>query len=140
MTPRWFLARNRQKCGPYAMDQLRQFAATGQLLPADMLLQEGAAKWVAAASLSGLFGTAGVATQALSPPLPSPEPLPRPSVGQKSPATLSFPRVPAAQAPDSVEDAGLPAKKAATECQRVSGAFLREKKAPDTCQSYRYIR
>jgi hypothetical protein len=97
MTPRWFLARNRQKFGPYSMDQLRQFAATGLLLPTDMLLQEGAQQWVAANTLSGRFGTAGLAAQAVCPPLPSPEPLPCYSAGQNSPDALSLPREPAAE-------------------------------------------
>jgi hypothetical protein len=75
MTPQWHLARNRENYGPYSMEQFRQFAAAGYLLPTDMLLQEGAEKWVAASSVSGLFVTAAITAQAVPaaiPPLPDP--------------------------------------------------------------------
>ncbi len=52
---RWFLARNKQQYGPYSMDQLREMAVSGHVVSNDMLLQEGAAKWVVAHSVDGLF-------------------------------------------------------------------------------------
>jgi WD40 repeat protein/serine/threonine protein kinase len=51
----WYYARNRVKCGPYRFDQLQEIARQGSLTPADMVLQEGSRRWVAAGSLDGLF-------------------------------------------------------------------------------------
>jgi serine/threonine protein kinase len=51
----WYYARERQKVGPHALDELRQFAVAGHLQPSDMLLQEGANRWVPASSVPGLF-------------------------------------------------------------------------------------
>src|SRR5262249_38787357 len=51
----WYLARNKQKVGPFSWTQLQQMAASGMLQPADMLWPEGAAKWAAASSIPGLF-------------------------------------------------------------------------------------
>ncbi len=53
--PRWYHARNRRKVGPFPFGELRRLAASGQLTPADMVLQEGAAKWLPAATVPGLF-------------------------------------------------------------------------------------
>ncbi len=60
MTTNWYLARNKQKAGPYSMEQLRQFVASRSILAADMLLLEGAPKWVAAGSLPELFGKSAI--------------------------------------------------------------------------------
>src|SRR5262249_30504873 len=54
-----------QKHGPVSWGQLQQLAAVGQLAPADMLLQQGTAKWVAATSITGLFLTAAVKKDAI---------------------------------------------------------------------------
>jgi hypothetical protein len=67
MSTQWFLARDNQRHGPYALDQLRAMVASGQLLPSDMLLQEGAQQWGAASSVPGVFPPPGV------PPPPVPE-------------------------------------------------------------------
>ena len=63
MAAQWFLARGGKKYGPYSMEQLRQFVASGNVLPTDMLLPEGQRQWVAANALPGLFPTTAVKAQ-----------------------------------------------------------------------------
>src|SRR5262245_8137925 len=55
---RWFLARNKQRLGPYTSAQLKAFADAGQLTPEDMILREGRPKWVNAGAVKGLFTAA----------------------------------------------------------------------------------
>ena len=56
---RWFIARNKEKVGPFSAGNLRQLAGYGLLKPGEYLWAEGAAKWVEAASVPGLFPAAG---------------------------------------------------------------------------------
>jgi len=65
MADQWYLARDNQKHGPYSSAQLREFARTGRILPTDMLLKDGTAKWVPASEVKGLF------------PQTSPKPVPQ---------------------------------------------------------------
>jgi hypothetical protein len=51
----WYVARDKQKVGPFVWSQLLKMASDGTLQPAEMLLQEGATKWSAAATIPGLF-------------------------------------------------------------------------------------
>jgi hypothetical protein len=53
--PCWYYARNKEKHGPVSLDQLNALLNSGQLLPTDMVLQEGEKKWVFARSVNGLF-------------------------------------------------------------------------------------
>jgi hypothetical protein len=71
---RWFLARNKQRMGPYSSAQLKQFADAGNIVPADMILKEGRQKWVSAGSVKGLFTAAP--RPVASPDLPVAEPKP----------------------------------------------------------------
>lgn len=52
---RYYLGRNNQKFGPYAHGELVKHAAAGFIVPTDMLLQDGARKWVQASSITGVF-------------------------------------------------------------------------------------
>lgn len=52
---RWYYARDKQKLGPFSLVQLRQLVANGLLRRGDMVLMEGAQKWVTARSIDGLF-------------------------------------------------------------------------------------
>jgi hypothetical protein len=56
---RWYIARNKVRVGPFSAWDLRQLAGYGLLRPGEFLLAEGAAKWVEAASVPGLFPAAG---------------------------------------------------------------------------------
>jgi len=51
----WYYARGKQKLGPISFDQLQQLAASGELQPTDMVLQEDARIWTAAWSVDGLY-------------------------------------------------------------------------------------
>lgn len=51
----WYMTRDGTiRWGPYTEEQLRELAAAGRLLPADMLWREGMDRWVAASSVPGL--------------------------------------------------------------------------------------
>ena len=69
---RWYLARNKQRLGPYTSAQLKQFADAGQVQPDDMILREGRPKWVSAGSIKGLFTAARPAPLAV-PAVPEPQ-------------------------------------------------------------------
>jgi uncharacterized protein YkwD len=55
---RWYYARDKKKCGPYTWPQLVTLVNQGMLRADDMVLQEGAKKWVRADSLPNLFAKA----------------------------------------------------------------------------------
>jgi hypothetical protein len=59
MALRWYIARNKEKVGPFSAGDLRQLAGYGLLKPGEFLWTEGAAKWVEAVSVPGLFPGAG---------------------------------------------------------------------------------
>src|SRR5262249_25778190 len=64
----WFVARGKQKVGPYDLPQLRELVAAGCLQPQDMRWPEGSRRWPPAGSVGGLFPRAAAA-----PPAPLPE-------------------------------------------------------------------
>lgn len=55
----WYLARNKQKIGPFSSLQLKQLTLCGFLQRSDMLCATGASRWVEAQSIPGLFPEAG---------------------------------------------------------------------------------
>lgn len=65
---RWFYARNKKKYGPYTWQQLRTLAQRGEVRPDDMLLQEGAKKWLRAEALPELFAGAAPIQSKAGPP------------------------------------------------------------------------
>jgi hypothetical protein len=64
MTEQWFYSANKRRVGPVPLDYLRHLASTGNLQPADMVLQVGSSKWVVASSVAGLFASNTDATGA----------------------------------------------------------------------------
>lgn len=52
---KWYYAKNGQRHGPVAADQLRDLAATGTLLPKDLVWKEGCQTWIPAKTVEGLF-------------------------------------------------------------------------------------
>ncbi|HEV3262379.1 MAG TPA: DUF4339 domain-containing protein, partial [Gemmataceae bacterium] len=71
--PAWYIARNKQKLGPYSSSQLKRLVKSGEVGPADMVLREGERQWVAAAVVQGLFAKGvGPAVRPASPVI-SPE-------------------------------------------------------------------
>lgn len=63
---RWYYARNRQKEGPVTLAGLARLAAAGELCPGDMVLSEGASKWMRADAVPGVFAAHRVSSAALS--------------------------------------------------------------------------
>lgn len=51
----WYVAKDKQKMGPFSTAQLKQMIAARQLRPEDMVLREGQEKWARAATVRGLF-------------------------------------------------------------------------------------
>jgi hypothetical protein len=68
MADNWFIVRDDKKHGPYSLVQMKEFAASGKLLPIDMVLQEGTNQWSPASQVDALFPARGTA----SPPPPPP--------------------------------------------------------------------
>jgi hypothetical protein len=56
--PRWYYAVQGQPVGPATLEQLQLLAASGRLLPTDLVWQEGTPGWVAARSVERLFSAA----------------------------------------------------------------------------------
>jgi hypothetical protein len=55
MEARFYVARNKQKVGPFSILQLKQMALSENLKPRDMILSDGSARWVPASSLESIF-------------------------------------------------------------------------------------
>lgn len=72
MADRWFIARNKQKLGPYLTQDMKAMASAGQLLPSDIVLQDGSTHWMTASQVQQFFPTAESALPC--PPLPPPIP------------------------------------------------------------------
>jgi hypothetical protein len=69
---RWFVARDRQKKGPFTLPQLQQMATSGNLHPSDMLLEDGQQQWRPARDMGGLFPAAlsvGMPTEVVDDPV-----------------------------------------------------------------------
>ena len=64
----WYVAIGSRNLGPFTLPQLRQMTSNGQLLPNDMVIQEGTSTPMPAASIAGLIPVA----QLLERPLPGP--------------------------------------------------------------------
>jgi hypothetical protein len=57
--PRWYIARNKEKVGPFSGSDIKQLATHGLLQPGEFLWAEGSSKWVEATSIPGLFPPSG---------------------------------------------------------------------------------
>lgn len=68
MPDEWFYVKDKQKKGPISFSQLRDLVQHGQIGRADMLLQGGTAKWLAADTVTGLFPEAPIEGDAPEPP------------------------------------------------------------------------
>ncbi len=56
MAEQWYLARDDQQFGPYSLEQMKEFARKGRLLPQDLVWNEGLSEWVLASKIPELFG------------------------------------------------------------------------------------
>lgn len=73
MADQWYYGRKGQQLGPITEAQLRQLAASGQLLQTDSVWKKGMAQWVKADQIKGLFPPAPQAPESTPdapPPLP----------------------------------------------------------------------
>jgi hypothetical protein len=55
MADSWHVVKGKTKQGPYSREQLKRLAQAGQLRPTDLVLPAGAAKWVPASTVAGVF-------------------------------------------------------------------------------------
>jgi S1-C subfamily serine protease len=53
--PHWFYARGKERVGPVSLPEMRRLAASGEVVPATMVLREGTPRWAPASSVAGLF-------------------------------------------------------------------------------------
>lgn len=51
----WYILRDDKRHGPYTASQMKQYAATGHLLPIDLVIKDGMAKSIPAGKVRGLF-------------------------------------------------------------------------------------
>ena len=70
----WYIARDKKKLGPYPTQQMKAMAGTGQLLPSDMVLQDGSTQWKPASQVQEFFPASGSASPPPPPLFPGPEP------------------------------------------------------------------
>jgi len=82
MATEWFYFKGDERSGPVSPQQLKSLAATGVVLPTDLIWKEGMPQSVAAAKLKGLFEASVPAAQALPvaraiPVAMAPPPLPK---------------------------------------------------------------
>src|SRR5262245_5124488 len=96
MNDRWYYAKDKRKRGPVSQAELRTLLARGELLPTDMILQEGTPRWIGASSL--LEPPPVPAPLLEPPPLPAPvlepPPLPAPFAPAEVPSAETAPRPP----------------------------------------------
>ena len=55
MIEQWFLAKNKERLGPYSLPQLKRMVANNQIKKSDMLLKVGEKKWQTAENVTDLF-------------------------------------------------------------------------------------
>src|SRR3954471_18026306 len=83
MTPEWYYQKNNQEFGPITFDQLKELAATGQLLASDLVWRQGSDRRSRAGIIKGIFTSA-------APSVPTSSPIPT------APPSTSLPHDPAA--------------------------------------------
>ncbi len=64
----WFILRNDKKYGPYPPAQMEQMADSGQLLPTDMIMQEGMNEWLPCSQARAMLQATGGADRATPSP------------------------------------------------------------------------
>jgi hypothetical protein len=58
MTTSWYIARNKQRFGPFSTSQLQQLAVLGLVQPTEYVLPAGSMRWVPATAVEGLVPNA----------------------------------------------------------------------------------
>ncbi len=108
MIAQWYVARGKQKLGPYSFRELKNLARTGGVLPIDMVIEDGTQKWRPAGEVEGLFWRASeeVIVGILLPPLPTNGPSPGPAPAGTTEVVANEPPVPAPPLEEAVPNAG----------------------------------
>jgi antitoxin component YwqK of YwqJK toxin-antitoxin module len=81
----WYIFRDGHRHGPYAAAQMKTHAATGHLLPVDLVTKDGMSEPVPAGKLKGLFPTAPVQAASEPPEPHTDEPPPAPRFRTRQP-------------------------------------------------------
>jgi hypothetical protein len=68
------VSRNGQMYGPYTLEDLQRYVASGNILPTDMAKSEEMPEWLPVAQILGTPGAAAVPTPAYAVPSPYPQP------------------------------------------------------------------
>jgi hypothetical protein len=68
ISPQWYCGRAGQQSGPFTEEQVKEFAASGQLLPTDLVWRQGMAQWTTATA-AGLFPATPVEAPPALPPV-----------------------------------------------------------------------
>ena len=85
----WHYSRGSEQHGPVSSIQLKQMAASGELLPTDLIWKDGMPGWIAAGKIRGLFDASAAAQPAASLAAPPPESAPLSAPGQPIDQTTS---------------------------------------------------
>jgi hypothetical protein len=72
----YHVGRNGQQTGPFSLEQLKAMAASGQLLPTDLVWKEGMAGWEPASTLPDVFEGGPVTATPTYPAAPAAQPAP----------------------------------------------------------------
>lgn len=55
MEQQWYIAKGKQKLGPFSIEQMQQMAAKGELLKTEMVLGSNQKKWCLAETVENIF-------------------------------------------------------------------------------------
>lgn len=84
----WYYAKGQTRFGPISVQELQGLAASGQLLPGDLVWQASMPQWAPAGTVPGLFGTVAGAMPVLNYPGPLPQ---HPDIGQDAGIRMLIP-------------------------------------------------
>src|ERR1700712_4220088 len=86
------VSRNGQMYGPYTLEDLQRYVASGNILPTDMAKSEDMPDWLPVAQIIGIAGAAGTTS------IPGPAAIPTPAYAAPStyqqPSGLAYPDPP----------------------------------------------
>jgi serine/threonine protein kinase/WD40 repeat protein len=111
----WFLAQGKEKRGPFTWEQLQAMAASGDLLPDDLVLPQDSPGWLPAKAIPALFSPPKIIGIACSTVPVSPSPEPSTVYQEQANATVSW---------IGMEDGSVSSSGAASSLPRVPGYEL----------------
>src|SRR3954451_23112913 len=69
----WYYAKAGKQFGPITSAELKRMAQAGELVPDDLVFQEGGTQWVSASTVKGLFNSSGTGVRSLAAARPDPD-------------------------------------------------------------------